>query len=196
MYKILLGFVSLVFILLINVESNVNATQSKFPWTMFLPAITKKSTLSQPVSYWGVENGVCCNSSSSTFYFSLSGMTKSSSLSSCSGTPSWEGWAATTPGAKVFLWEWASSSCTAYTGNFPYTLVEGKYYGFKLGWNGSSFTMTVYTNSGASSNNISMFLNAGSREIAKGSWERIDEIVLEIPKNDIQIPVGIMRAVN
>lgn len=172
----------------------------KFPWNMFLPAIMSGKSTPKPVpfvAYWGVSNEVCCSTSSATFFLTTGGVTKSSTLSTCTADASWGGWVSTTPGAKVFTWRFISSNCGSYQGSIPYTLAQGLYHLFVLGWNGSAFTMTVYT--GTSTNSTNSFFKTNSfvkNDNGSDTLKLVNEIILDIPAHLGEFPKGIMKATN
>ncbi|MHB8790395.1 MAG: S8 family peptidase [Desulfobulbaceae bacterium] len=183
---------------LMDRKRNVAATFDSYPWTMFLPAISGGEPA--PVStdaYWTADNDVCCDNSSATFSFTLAGVTRSSSLADCAGPSSLEGWVATTAGAKTFIWEWLSSGCDSYMGSFSYTLRQGIYHLFALGWNGSSFTMTVTTQSSAfSAKEAAGSSGSPAAEGSSGTGQLVEEIVLSIPEMEKAKPRGILKATN
>jgi hypothetical protein len=170
----------------------------KFPWAMFLPAINGGEAAPVPaIAYWGVENNVCCETSSLTFYATLAGVTKSSTLANCTASPTWEGWATTTPGAKTFVGGYFSSGCGSGSSSLQHTLREGLYHLFVLGWSGTDFTITVYIGTPESSTNTvagtgGFMLNERSSD----TWKRVDEIVLDIPSLPTELPKGILKATN
>jgi hypothetical protein len=172
----------------------------KFPWNMFLPAIMSGKSTSKTVpsvAYWGAGNDVCCSTSSATFSLTSEGVTKSSTLLTCTAEASWGGWVSTTPGAKVFAWRFISSNCGSYQGSIPYTLAQGLYHLFVLGWNGSAFTMTVYT--GTSTNSVNSFFETKSfvkNDNGSDTLKLVDEIILDIPAHSGEFPKGIMKATN
>jgi len=181
-------------------DRTVTADFYTFPWVMFQAAFTSgggSSPVVDPNAYWGVDNDVCCTTSSATFYLTLDGVTRTSNLSTCAGPSTWDGWATTTPGAKDYLWEWTSSGCGTTLGPFPYTLQQGLYHLFVLGWNGTSFTMTIYTSATASAARPPV-TGSGPISVADGldSWQRSDEIVLDIPAGVVPPPKGILKATN
>jgi subtilisin family serine protease len=184
--------------LLMDRKRNVAATFASYPWTMFLPAISGGEPA--PVSidaYWTADNDVCCDVSSATFFFTLDGVTRSSSLADCAGPSTRESWAATTAGARTFIWEWLSSACGSYMGSFPYTLQQGIYHLFALGWNGSSFTMTVTTQSSAfSAKEAAGGSGSPAVEGSPGTGQLVEEIVLSIPEMEKAKPRGILKATN
>lgn len=173
----------------------------KFPWNMFLPAIMSGKASSTkpvpPVAYWGAGNEVCCSTSAATFSLTSGGVTKSSTLSTCAAEPSWGGWANTTPGTKIFTWRFTSANCGSYQGSISYTLAQGLYHLFALGWNGSAFTMTVYT--GTSTNSVNSFFETNrsvQNDETSDTLKLVNEIVLDIPAQSGELPKGIMKATN
>ncbi len=123
------------------------AGSSSFPWSTFLPAITRPKSLAIP--QWGASNEVCCSGGWASFNLSSSGVTKRSVLQNCSTTSSsWEGWQKTTTGNKTFTWSVTSFNCGSLSGSFSYTLQAGKMYRFYSRWTGSAVEVRViiYTN--------------------------------------------------
>ncbi|MHB8810105.1 MAG: FG-GAP repeat domain-containing protein [Desulfobulbaceae bacterium] len=114
----------------------------KFPWAMFLPAITSHSgASSQPASYWSALSYLYCPSSATTFSLTSGGVTKKSVMpagGSSGGSGTFEGWVTTTPGAKAFSWQLTSPTCGSWTGNFSYTLQDMKNYSFSMDLDGAS----------------------------------------------------------
>lgn len=155
------------------------------------------TTKARTYAYWGVENNVCCTISSATFTATLEGVTKSSTLASCYSSPSWGGWATATPGPKTFVGGWFSSGCGSGTSSLPFTLLNGLYHLFVLGFNGSNFTITVYVGTLNNSANSSVVTNEFvQNEINYDSWKCVDEIVYDISDYNTELPMGILKATN
>ena len=80
----------------------------KFPWHEIIGALSQGASPppppppADPVAYWGVDNDVCCQTSSATFTMTLGGISQQSTLPSCAGSSTWEGYAQTTPGPRLF----------------------------------------------------------------------------------------------
>jgi len=169
-----------------------------FPWAMYLPAINAGGGSPPPpvqnIAYWGVDNDVCCTTSSSTFSFTLGGVTKTSALASCTSASTWTGWASTTPGPKSFAWQWTAAGCGSWWGTFPWTLEKGKYHMFELSWNGSDFIMNIYTSTAPFPPQAAVESSGSpAGEGQAGSWQRVEEIVLDIA-GDAAPPKGILKA--
>ncbi|MFA7455738.1 MAG: SBBP repeat-containing protein [Desulfobulbaceae bacterium] len=166
----------------------------KFPWTMFLPSITDGAT---PQAYWGVENQVCCQTSPLTFYATLAGVTKSSTVSSCTASPTWEGWAATTPGAKTFTGGISSSGCGSGSESLQYTLREGMYHLFKLELSGTDLIVTVYIATPESvTNAVAGTSGFVLNEWNSDTWTRVEEIVLDISTQPAALLKGVLKSTN
>ncbi|MDH3346734.1 MAG: S8 family serine peptidase [Desulfobulbaceae bacterium] len=81
-------------------------------------------------SYWGVTTGVCCENSSVIFTLNNDSLSKSTSITGCTGTPTSQGYAVTKFGLKYFTWTLTSPACGNYTGSFSYTLEKRRKYIF------------------------------------------------------------------
>ena len=114
----------------------------KFPWAMFLPAITSNSGVpSTPASYWSALSYLYCPSSATTFSLTSGGVTKKSVLPAgggSGGSGTFEGWVTTPPGTKAFSWQLTSATCGSASGNFSYTLQDMKNYTFSMDLDGAS----------------------------------------------------------
>lgn len=90
-------------------------------------------------SQWGVVDYVCCSSGGVVGFWGQIGSTiKGSALSSCSATPTWEGYASTTSGTHTFSY-WTYVACgSGPTSSESVTLEADKCYEFRLrysnGW--------------------------------------------------------------
>jgi hypothetical protein len=67
---------------------------------------------------WGAINGLCCGGSSSVLSVTIDGTNKRSVFPGCDSEPSWESWAALSPGSKSVLGTWSSEGCGRFDFNF------------------------------------------------------------------------------
>lgn len=88
---------------------------------------------------WSALTNVCCQSGPLTYQVTLGGVTKSSTISSCGSTPSFEGFASTTPGSKNWVATVVSSACsTNAQGSGTVTLTSDACYRFVLNRQGGN----------------------------------------------------------
>jgi len=94
---------------------------------------------------WGVFNQVCCPSSSATFSATIETDTLSSSLASCSATPTFQGFKVSTEGPKNFSSVLSSSSCGNIPIDFAFTFEDEKRYLFQMELENGSPAVFVYS---------------------------------------------------
>jgi len=81
-------------------------------------------------------------------------------------------------------------------GSFSHTLTGGLYHLFVLGWNGSSFIMTIYTGATASSSPTALRNGTLQNEGGTDIWRQVDELLLAIPEMSDTPPKGILKSTN
>ena len=172
----------------VTMTSDVACTanfEKKYPWPMFLPAMTRKHS----ETYWGALSYVYCGTSTATFSLSSSGVTKTSvcQAGGCAGgTGTFEGWVTTTPGLKSFSYGVSSSTCGSVAGSFNYTLAEGKNYLFSLDLNAAgqpAVYVSIATGKPQGARLSAVQLNsAEAQQVGTGALNGIDEIPLDLAK--------------
>jgi len=124
-----------------NLQAGGKAYNVRLEWRTAAQgfALTSISPVGSGTAQWGVETTLCCSNGSLTYQVTIDGVTKSSTASSCSASPTFEGFASTTPGSKQITTR-ATGSClsTAYVGEGTIPMVANTCYAIVLKSNNGS----------------------------------------------------------
>lgn len=112
------------------------------------PTSVKIYCNAQTQTKWGVYDLVCCSRNGSlTFWGTIGNVTKQSTLTKCSSTPSWQGYAQGKAGRVTIRWG-VKSGCAGSFGPYTWTpstsLLAGKYYAFALDLEGYYLRISLY----------------------------------------------------
>jgi hypothetical protein len=95
---------------------------------------------------WSALTNVCCDRGPLTYQVTIDGVTKSSTNNSCGSTPSFEGFASTTPGSKNWVATVVSSACSVNAqGSGTVTLATNACYQFVLNRQGQNLVNSFGT---------------------------------------------------
>lgn len=116
---------------------------------MVMPPILAATKLSSP--QWGAYTELCCSTSSLTYQVTQGSQFRSSTLSSCSASPTFNGYLTTTPGSKFFSHKTTSSTCGVLTASGSQILQSGKRYLWVAEFNSGNPRFVLYSQSTRSS---------------------------------------------
>lgn len=95
---------------------------------------------------WSALTNACCSTGSFTYQVTIDGVTRSSTASSCSSNPSFEGFASTTPGTKSYSSRAFSSACGVNSqGSGTVSLAGNGCYRFTLNVQGQNLVESLGT---------------------------------------------------
>ncbi|MBI2838599.1 MAG: hypothetical protein HYX75_09805 [Acidobacteria bacterium] len=112
------------------------------------PTSVKIYCSAQTQTKWGIYDLVCCSRNGSlTFWGTIANVTKQSTLTKCSSTPSWQGYAPGKAGRVTISWG-VKSGCAGNFGPFTWSpstsLLAGKCYAFALDLDGYYLRISLY----------------------------------------------------
>lgn len=136
---------------------------------------------------WGAYNELCCTTSSVTYGVTQGSQYRSSTLSSCSGTPSFNGYVTTSAGSKFFSHRTTSSTCGSLVGSGSQTLQSGKRYLWVAEYNSGNPKFVLYSrNISSASGNLSASNLSSSSTPADMTVEASGPLFLEQDSGDGQ----------
>jgi len=94
---------------------------------------------------WGVSTNLCCSTSSTTYGVTQGSQYRSSTLSSCSGSATFNGYLATSAGSKFFSHRVTSNTCPTLTGQGSFNLLAGKRYLWVAEYNSGNPRFVLYS---------------------------------------------------